>query len=234
MSNLIKLYKPDYRKIQRLNPVLYLDRKYSAFDVVRGNNTGQWDDLSGNNYHATQGTATDKPILSPEAVEFDGLNDYMLYNDSVRYNSDDIWSIYVEFDASAADGIFYNSRGSGGNKQGFIFTYTGTKLQFTFREQIITNTVKGKEYTVNLSGKNKIVGTYDGSEAASGFKLYLNGIEVGSSRDDGAWSSTGILSRKQPSICAVEAENNYFETVVSTIAIFEKELTSVEAISLSS
>ncbi len=57
-----------------LEPVLWLDRKRSGFTTESGDRITQWDDLSGNGYHATaaSGSAA-RPTLGSDGVQFDGV-----------------------------------------------------------------------------------------------------------------------------------------------------------------
>ena len=63
---------------------LWLDADDASTITLNGTNVSQWDDKSGNNRHATQGTAADQPTYSATGLNgkpsllFDGTNDVML------------------------------------------------------------------------------------------------------------------------------------------------------------
>jgi hypothetical protein len=64
--------------------------RYDAADLssisLSGSDVTQWNDLSGNDFHATQGTSTNRPksgtrtINGINAIDFDGTNDYLFNN----------------------------------------------------------------------------------------------------------------------------------------------------------
>ncbi len=58
---------------------LRIDAAGSTFVTANGDVVGQWDDASGNARHATEATATSKPLWSParRGVLFDGVDDYL-------------------------------------------------------------------------------------------------------------------------------------------------------------
>lgn len=66
-----------------LGATAWWDASLSAITKDGSNLVSQWNDLSGNNYHLTQGTGGNKPTYMPNGLngrpvlEFDGVNDVM-------------------------------------------------------------------------------------------------------------------------------------------------------------
>lgn len=67
------------------HPVLWVNDDSSATDVGSGA-CSQWNDISGNAYHLTQGTSANRPLIvssglnSRRTIRFDGSNDMLLNN----------------------------------------------------------------------------------------------------------------------------------------------------------
>lgn len=66
-----------------LSPMAWFDASNAASIISSGGAVSQWSDLSGNGYHATQGTGASQPITGTRTVnglnglDFDGTNDQM-------------------------------------------------------------------------------------------------------------------------------------------------------------
>ncbi|MDZ7738594.1 MAG: Calx-beta domain-containing protein [Bacteroidales bacterium] len=73
-------------------------RADSITSVADGNPLPQWDDVSGNNHHASQGTVPNQPLFNDNVINglpvvlFDGSNDY--YQDSYSYSAKTVFAIY--------------------------------------------------------------------------------------------------------------------------------------------
>ncbi len=73
-------------------------RADSISSVADGNPIPQWNDISGNDHHASQGTATDQPVFNDNVINnqpvvtFDGSNDF--YQNSYSYSAKTVFSVY--------------------------------------------------------------------------------------------------------------------------------------------
>ncbi len=74
--------------------VLWLDAKTHDYVHVDGSgNIYQWDDRSGNGYHATQATTSDRPYYAlaglngQNVIRFNGLNTYLQFPNIGSYST---------------------------------------------------------------------------------------------------------------------------------------------------
>lgn len=63
----------------QLSPFAWYDAELSPKTIPSGNEVGQWNDISGNGRHATQGASANRPTYSAadKWLTFDGSNDFM-------------------------------------------------------------------------------------------------------------------------------------------------------------
>lgn len=121
-----------------------------------GNNVTQWDDQSGNNYHATQSNSSLQPQLVPNAVN--GLP-------TVRFNLDEM--IVPSFNTTGGMSMFFvinlASTGDVSGQHGVISSSGGfdEKMHFYLRDQV------GNQYAISNGG----VGFRSGSVSAGAQQL---------------------------------------------------------------
>jgi hypothetical protein len=84
-----------------LSPALWLDANDSSTITTVSGAVSEWRDKSGNNRHATQATASNRPLLvanvlnGTDCIRFDGSNDWMsgTYNGTINYSSHSIFIV---------------------------------------------------------------------------------------------------------------------------------------------
>ena len=97
-----------------------------------GGAVARWEDKSGNNRHATQGTANARPILKTSikngknVLRFDGSNDYLIGTSSRWTNQ--VTVFYVAKTNTATSYVF--SDGTSTNADAFHFGWNGSKPSF--------------------------------------------------------------------------------------------------------
>src|SRR6056297_3148095 len=110
MSRIIKPYS---NEILALNPVLYVDRKWSKLNPVSGN-LQDWYGVRSTAFNANQATVASRPTIGENAIEFDGVNNYIEFADSddlsfVDVSGDLPFSMYWEGDITlGSTGLLIN------------------------------------------------------------------------------------------------------------------------------
>lgn len=179
-----------------LNPVLWLDANdLSTITKDGANRVSQWDDKSGNGYHAVQGTELNQPIYTSSkigirpALDFDGPNQWMLssYNITPEHH---FFVVYIH-DAvpfnNISMGIFGNYDGSGAAINGEMYFDTIGEVGADRWRYI---TFGGSFATAELI----IVSTpylMEGYSEAGIIELFENNV----SRGNGVTTATNTLSR---------------------------------------
>ncbi len=196
MSVLSPVLSPILRPI--LSGVLDNSLQRTAFSLISlgpalwlsdtGNNAAQWDDLSGNGRHATQGTGASQPAIITNSLNgrqvrrFDGSNDFMV--GSQLWSGANPGSIFVVYKPRATTGVFTVFGQTLGGTPGFW-------RAIQFRTEFAVGDPYFAGYQSDLTDNTapdtnaKIAGfIYNGT---AGY-LYRNGVEINS----------GVLSLNTP------------------------------------
>jgi hypothetical protein len=146
------------------NCYLWLDSTNTAsFTYSSGAVVSQWNDLSGNNYHATQATTSKQPtrVTSPAiGVDYDGSNDVLSTNAS--YNGSAFTTFIIASDYTAGKVIL--GGGSGGDD--FYFPYTQTTILYW---QILS--AYGTATVTYPAGLSELEIRYNGAGATNADKM---------------------------------------------------------------
>ena len=164
-----KLFAPS----ELSNLSLWLDASDTSTITHTSNAVAQWADKSGNNYHATQETAANKPILNSTglngkpAITFDGTNDY--FDIDLDFLADVSHSAFVVLKTTGYSNIYgAATSGSGSNSLHVGFSNSST-FRMNYWGNDWTTTVPS---SFNSSGFNTLSFIWTKSTNKS---LYVNG-----------------------------------------------------------
>ena len=149
---------------------LWLDAADTSTITHSSNAVSQWNDKSGNNNHATQGTAANQPTLGTNKIEFDGTSDYFSLPHGVVPDPTEASMVFLVANCDATsgnDGFIANGRFSNAS-QGYFYRTNGTT-------QVKWNSW-GNDLVAN-SGTNTPIKIHaiELSLAGSFVKIYQNG-----------------------------------------------------------
>ncbi|MEK9773769.1 MAG: hypothetical protein VW576_09430, partial [Opitutae bacterium] len=207
-----KLFAPS--EISNLS--LWLDGSDSSTITHTSNAVAQWADKSGNNYHATQETAANKPTLNGKSIEFDGSNDFLSLAHGVVPDSDEASMVFIvsriDNNSSQTAGLLHN--GSTTNGQHYSYRY-GTGLM------VWAYGGGGMNYSAIGAGIDSLaVHAIERSVSGSSVKLYLNGTLKQTLSDyngtANAGSQTGFVGR-------TDSGNAILDGLISEILVYKTE-----------
>ncbi len=187
------------------NLSLWLDASDTSTITEIGGAVSQWDDKSGNNNHATQGTASNQPVTGTRTMN--GLNtldfdaDYMLlpsglYNITTADNT--VISVFATDDISSDQRIYSGNDSATPNSSRLMTRLNfGTSSSIDHRSTGTTETAvipitKNTNPHINLAVRsgNVLSAYYDGGSAATSAasNTILASLKIGSNTSgNGAW-----------------------------------------------
>ena len=174
---------------------LWLDAEDAASITLNGSNVSQWSDKSGNNRHATQGTAADQPLYSATGLNskpiltFDGSDDVLL-NASVGasgLSNVTIVSVFRQISGGVSEDhqINIGQTGTTGKARGFYRQGFGTDLQFGGWARIATSTL-----SLDVGGTHHIFGFANSALSGTGNVLLMKDGETQTLTTSGALDTT--------------------------------------------
>ena len=85
-----------------LGPALWLDAADTTSITHISGSVSAWNDKSGNSHHVTQTTATNQPtyISQTEGIDFDGVDDMLMGDNTLGYGADTTLTLFVINSAS--------------------------------------------------------------------------------------------------------------------------------------
>lgn len=205
------------------NCYLWLDSTDTAsFTYSSGAVVSQWNDLSGNNYHATQATVAQQPIrvTSPDiGVDFDGSNDVLSTNAS--FNGSAFTTFIVAKGYVAGTTIL----GGGPGGDDFYFPYIQTTILYwqilsAYGTATVTYPAGLAELEIRYDGSgstnaDKMKGRFDGSERTLSFTGTMPSTlaRSGQATAIGGYNLTPVLA---------------YDGVISEVLVYNKVLDNTE------
>jgi hypothetical protein len=194
-----------------LNPVMLLDG-----DILTGSNDdtiAQWNDISGNNNHASQTTTDNKPLLKIGAnginghncIYGDGSNDYMQAMFDLSVYTEMTWAVVYKADSTVIDKrMFSINNGSGA----WVASNGSTALQLV-----------SSSYTVETSNAHIMIADF---KENSSYNVWQDNISAGSGALGSLnwWSTTNgvnIMTDYNP-------DGRWWEGKIAYIAMFPTQL----------
>jgi len=194
---------------------------------------GDVQDLSGNNHH---GTLQNAPKFSRIGFLLNGDNQNIIVSDHddlsfTDDSSDSAFSLVWYGDVSATEGaphylIAKNPSVTGATVNEYSMWLTNAERLY-FRLHDASENASIAEYTspLPLNEFKFLAGTYDGSGAASGISLYIDGIVQSTSNGD---SGSYVAMENLGNDLSFGRWNLYHKQDVTNIMIIDKELSGTE------
>jgi Ca2+-binding RTX toxin-like protein len=228
------------------NLIVHLDATNSG-SLVTGTGITQWTDLSGNNNHATQGTAGNQPanggdMSGQNALVFDGSNDYFAVANSndINLTNQNERSVFMQFETGAdvtSRQVLYEQ---GGGTNGFGIYIVGGKLyvggwksgggafSLFLSEDVTANTEYSAGFVFDFPGgtfrgylDGDLLGTLAVSQAQA---AHSGAIGIGALNNGGFFHDTGADGG---------SVDYYFQGAISEFFNYSYALTAGEQESLS-
>ena len=162
---------------------LWLDADDSTTFTLNGSNVSQWDDKSGNGYHATQGTDTNRPtrqtnVLNSKAcVRFDGVDNRMTTGYSLNGVTSFATSVVVKADSVEGswsilrqqpnDSPYFSHPWTNGNPARIIMSWDGGVTTVNLTGSLTSAAISGFVRVSGSTNKAYLDGTEQNSRAAN-------------------------------------------------------------------
>ena len=210
---------------------LWLDA--TTIQVNNGDNILLWEDLSGNNNHATQTNQSQQPIFIDNAVVFDGVNDSLEFGaNKFNMGLDDMTFFSVITTTKTTDqSIFSKARASRQNYRYALRMISGGVMD-GFMQGNGGNDVTPFGVT-NLANGNPHVLVHEFNRSGN-LSLYADGIYEGGASIS-HWENANMVSINPSRLGAYTASNNssptsMFEGKIMETLIYDRTLTESERI----
>ncbi len=191
----------------------YLSYYIDDFTLVTGSNVSQWDDISANANHLTQGTSTNQPVLTQDANQFNntvdfGTDDYMI---GLPLQSGDFTYVLkgLNLPTDTGSSRVFLSNPSESNS---LFYVVGASDKFAVRD--ITNTINEFNKVIDYGVAQTVVLTRSGNL----YSLYVNGVFQDSITITAGLTGFTALGRDNPS----------FDGSLQELYVFDRALTQDE------
>ncbi len=167
-------------------------------------------------------TVTDVTATTDYALDFDGVNDYVLINSLAAYGSTFSQSAWI-YPTDGTTGVYrnimgYSSNGSVITRSPFIYQY-GRKVHYGFGDGSSSQySHMTTDDVLTINAWNHVAVTFDGTN----YRLYINGIL----KDN----YTGASGSTPPNntVFKIGAEDNYFQGQIDEVRIWNDARTAEE------
>ena len=230
-----------------IDEVAIWDTALSASDVSSIYNNGKVIDLSKSASYGVDRTGNLKLWLrcgdkaEPESTtaiarqdfytDFDGTDDYVIVadNDDLSFgdgSSDTPFSISVWANLPTIGSTYFISKGHFGSNYEYLFHIGSDKKFYWILFDQSSGGYIGRIYNTALDAYENqwthFCGTYDGSGANSGVKLYINGVQVDDT--NGGVGSYTAMENLGAEVRIMRHNTNYSDGSISNLAVYKAEL----------
>jgi len=195
---------------------LWLDGADSSSISVSGTSVTQWNDKSGNNGNATQGSAGQRPTFTGSGVVFNAASSQYL-NLNTTYAS--THSIFIVATSTAASGAYLFGRNFSTSAPAIIVNFTGSSLEYypgndgSTRSTYATSTTSTYVAGYIRTYPTSVFGRYNGNQVLSG----------GAMTSEPSTQNWGLLGT------ANGINANYYTGTIYEFLIFNAALTTAQA-----
>lgn len=192
-------------------------------------------DLSDRNRNITINGVTKKVGKLGDTAFFDGADDYLQIanNNDLNFDKDSKFSIvfWEKNNMPAGSTNFFCAKQDlvAAGKPGYNFQQLSGTAIFTFQNDNIGGDkirIDSNVGSINLNKWTHIALTYDGTQTASGMKLYIDGVEGHTVNTDNLTGST--TTTKNFRIGIDDANNFDWNGEIDEFAVYRRELTAKE------
>lgn len=231
-ANAVQLYAKDVAQNSGLNAVLHAKLNDNAAsttvdDTSTTNNDGT---LTGGDN--TEDITTTGKIN--EALHLDGAADYVLFSDNNAYtfssgsgNDDPFsFSFWVNVDDTDTTQCFLtkSTNGGSGTEEYLVCMFTSGQVRFITKDSGDDQIGRNADSALSASTWTHVVGTYDGSNASSGFNIYIDGTDTDDS-DSNSGSYGGMSNLAGSLNIGSRGTNSYMDGVIDDVRLYDYELT---------
>jgi hypothetical protein len=200
----------------------------NVIDSSIGEFDGTFTDATGNpntDLHSVDGKIDN-------AFSFDGVDDYVEIADDAVFTpaltpfSISAW-IYMH---DAAD-FMIASKGVFNTDFEWQFKTAGYGLLFNCGDESVADCVIGRNSSSIITSENQwahVVATYDGGILSSGFKLYLNGVQIDDADNEVNAGSFVSIENLTHAVWIGRYDTSYADGLIDNVRIFSKELSGEE------
>ena len=208
---------------------LWLDA--TTIQANNGDNILLWEDLSGNNNHATQTNQSQQPIFIDNAVVFDGVDDSLEFGEN-KFNMglDDMTFFSVITTTKTTDQSIFSKARASVQDYRYALRMTRGGVMHGFMQGNGGNDVTPFGVT-NLANGNPHVLVYEFNRSGN-LSLYADGIYEGGASIS-HWENANMVSINPSRLGAYTASNNIsptrmFEGKIMEILIYDRVLSKEE------
>jgi len=163
-------------------------------------------------------------------IDFDGSDDYVTMGNVLGFEYSDPFSLSCWVKTDATSGYLISKRLGLPNYTGYGLTLAPSGgFEFSICNTLSTAEVLVRS-VVSIADRawHHITGTYDGSGTASGITLYVDGVAVSTTTESDTLSSSSIINSASLNIGARTNSSIFLDGKVGEVAVYDKELSSVE------
>jgi len=198
-------------------------------------------DAVGGNDGVMFGGVTITPGQVGQALQFDGVNDYVDFGDVFNFERTDTFSFgfWLKQEPTVSDFNFVLAKQSNGNPQGnlngqgYAITMSSTgQVQF----RLINNQIGGVSNWLGVNGSTNIRNgqfryvavTYDGSSTAAGVRIYIDGVEESLTVVSDTLSASTVTNETLRLGAREGATFGLLDGVLDEVQVYDRALTGEE------
>jgi hypothetical protein len=129
----------------------------------------------------------DVKISDCNSLDFDGANDYVTFKDNYNLNSDFSIETWIKPISVTGTRTIFSRKDAGDNASGYDLSIVDGQVRFNWYYNTGSGSVTSSSYSIDTSRWYHLAVTFDGSR----YKLYFDGIELGSVNDSNPPNITG-------------------------------------------
>jgi hypothetical protein len=173
--------------------------------------------------------------IGDNSLDFDGTSAYVDCSSQLLEDSslaEFTFSVWINPDTVSNSNIVGRQDGGDTNFEGrYLRLKDDGEISIQIRDDTGTNLVKYSSSTVSSNSWYHIVATYDGSKAPSGFNIYIDGVNAGSSNTTDGGVNDTIGGTENFSIGARDPDgstSSYVDGQIDDVRIYDRALSQPE------
>jgi hypothetical protein len=176
-------------------------------------------------------TVIETAFISNSQTEFNGVDEYITFGQSLRFQREDAFSIsfWFELDATTGTQVFVGNQVNGGGFPGYSVYNNSGQLSFDLYGSFTGAryiAVETSSSVISSNTRYHACMTYDGSSDASGVTLYLNGVSQGLTEVNNNISGSINYGSVNFQLSGIDGANFLMDGTLDEVSIYEIELSS--------